>query len=561
MKGRARHAKERVARLDIKLDDLKAIVERAKASLSDEDHAALAAAVDTLAFVTQELAEKGASLERLRRLIFGEKSEKTSKIFGKEPTAGSGAAGADDRNAAGAGAKDSGETGDRPKPPGHGRNGAAAYRGATRVKVPHPELARGAGCPGCKKGKVYPLAAPAVLVRIAGMAPLGATVYECEQLRCNLCGEVFTAPPPPGVGDEKYDETAAGMIGLLKYGAGVPFNRIQKLECSLGIPLPASTQWAVVERAAKLLASAHDGLLDEAAQGEVLHNDDTSMKILELTEESRREILAAAGDRADDRTGVFTSGIVATRQGHRIAMFFTGPKHAGENLGDVLRRRAAFLSAPIQMCDALSRNPPGEFRTIVANCLSHARRHFVDLVNDFPEECRFLLETLGEVYKNEAATRGLSADERLRVHQEQSGPLMDTLDEWLREQIDEHKVEPNSGLGEAIAYVRNHWTKLTVFLRVAGAPLDNNICERALKKAILHRKNALFYKTLNGAHVGDVFMSLIHSAELNGADPFDYLVALQRHHEDVAKNPADWMPWNYKDALAGFAHGPSPPSG
>jgi hypothetical protein len=372
---------------------------------------------------------------------------------------------------------------------------------------------------------------------------------------------VFTAPPPPGVGDEKYDETAAGMIGLLKYGAGVPFNRIQKLECSLGIPLPASTQWAVVERAAKLLASAHDGLLDEAAQGEILHNDDTSMKILELTEESRREILAAAGDRADDRTGVFTSGIVATRQGHRIAMFFTGPKHAGENLGDVLRRRAASLSAPIQMCDALSRNPPGEFRTIVANCLSHARRHFVDVVNDFPQECRFLLETLGEVYKNEAATRGLSPDERLRVHQEQSGPLMDTLDGWLREQIDEHKVEPNSGLGEAIAYVRNHWTKLTVFLRVAGAPLDNNICERALKKAILHRKNALFYKTLNGAHVGDVFMSLIHSAELNGADPFDYLVALQRHHEDVAKNPADWMPWNYKDALAGFAHGPSPPSG
>jgi transposase len=566
MKRRARHAKQSVARLDLKLDDLKGIVERAKTGpLSEADLTALGAAVDTLAFLTQELAAKGASIERLRRLIFGggQSTEKTSKIFGQETPDEGGAAGASESDAAGTGAKDAGDAGARPKPTGHGRNGAAAYRGATKVKVPHPELHRGDGCPGCKKGKIYPLAEPAVLVRIRGMAPLGATVYECEQLRCNLCGEVFPAPAPPGVGDEKYDETAASMIGLLKYGAGLPFNRIEKLERSTGIPLPASTQWAVVERAAKLLAPAHRGLIDEAAQGEVLHNDDTSMKILELTKESRREILAAAGDAADERTGVFTSGIVATRQGHRIALFFTGPKHAGENLGDVLGQRAAELSAPIQMCDALSRNEPGDLRTILANCLSHARRHFVDVVGDFPTQCRFLLETLGPVYKNDAIARqrDMSPEERLRFHQAESGPIMNKLAKWLRNQIEDRKVEPNSGLGEAIAYMRNHWAKLTLFLRVAGAPLDNNICERALKKAILHRKNALFYKTLNGAHVGDVFMSLIHTAELNGADPFDYLVALQRHHDDVAKNPADWMPWNYKDALARLTHGPSPPPG
>ncbi|MGQ0588845.1 MAG: IS66 family transposase, partial [Sphingosinicella sp.] len=236
-------------------------------------------------------------------------------------------------------------------------------------------------------------------------------------------------------------------------------------------------------------------------------------------------------------------------------------KHAGENLGDVLRRRAADLSAPIQMCDALDRNLPGEFRTILANCLAHARRHFVDVVNDFPAECRFLLETLGAVYKNDAIARerSLSPDERLHFHQNNSGPLMEKLETWLREQIDEHNVEPNSGLGEAITYVRNHWVKLTLFLRVAGVPLDNSICERALKKTILHRKNALFYKTLNGAHVGDLFMSIIHTAELNGVEPFEYLVALQRHHEDVAKSPADWLPWNYHAALARVGHGPSQP--
>jgi hypothetical protein len=81
-----------------------------------------------------------------------------------------------------------------------------------------------------------------------------------------------------------------------------------------------------------------------------------------------------------------------------------------------------------------------------------------------------------------------------------------------------------------------------------------------LKKAILHRKGSMFYKTLNGARVGDMYMTLVHTAELNGVSPFDYLVALQRHHEDVARSPGDWMPWNYQERLARLAQGPDPPS-
>jgi hypothetical protein len=159
---------------------------------------------------------------------------------------------------------------------------------------------------------------------------------------------------------------------------------------------------------------------------------------------------------------------------------------------------------------------------------------------------------MGAVYKNDATAKseGMGPEERLRFHQTQSGPRMDALEQWMQAQFDERKVEPNSTLGEAIAYMQKHWTKLTLFLRVPGAPLDNNICERALKKVILHRKNALFYKTLNGARVGDIFMSLIHTAELNRVAPFEYLVALQRHSEEVAECPGDWMPWNYQATLA-----------
>jgi transposase len=162
------------------------------------------------------------------------------------------------------------------------------------------------------------------------------------------------------------------------------------------------------------------------------------------------------------------------------------------------------------------------------------------------------LETLGGVYHNDALAREqeLSPQDRLRFHQEHSGPLMKELHEWMQAQFAERRTEPNSGLGKAISYLLNHWPKLTLFLSQPGAPIDNNIVERALKKAILNRKNALFYKTLNGAGVGDLFMSLIHTCEQNGANPFDYVTELQRHAAELKQKPAEWMPWNYRDTLA-----------
>jgi hypothetical protein len=204
------------------------------------------------------------------------------------------------------------------------------------------------------------------------------------------------------------------------------------------------------------------------------------------------------------------------------------------------------------MCDALSRNLPKKLEVIIGHCLAHARRRFVEVTPNFPEECRFVLESLGEVYGyDEAArTQGMSPEQRLRFHQEHSGPVMEKLRIWLDAQFDERRVEPNSGLGQAISYLLKHWDRLTLFLRQSGAPLDNNVCERALKKSILHRKNSLFYKTRNGAKVGDLFMSLIHTCELNGADPFDYLNQLQRHAEELKLTPSEWMPWNYRATLA-----------
>lgn len=427
-------------------------------------------------------------------------------------------------------------------PSGHGRNGAAAFTSANRVAIAHAALHSGDTCPECREGRVYRQKEPATLVRIIGQAPLQATVFEMERLRCNACGQIFTADEPEGAGAEKYDATAVAMIGLLKYGTGVPFKRLERLERQLGTPLPAATQWELMEAAAKLLRPVLEELTRQAAQGSVIHNDDTSMRILRLRREPD-----------DKRTGIFTSGVVSITGAWRIALFFTGAKHAGENIAEVLKRRARELPAPIQMCDALSRNTPKleGIKILLANCLAHGRRQIVDVVENFPEECRYVLETLRSVYHTDALARErkLAPEERLRFHQEHSGPLMKELHQWMEAQFAEHKTEPNSGLGKAISYLLNHWKKLTLFLEQPGAPIDNNVVERALKKAILNRRNALFYKTLNGAGVGDLFMSLIHTCELNGANPFEYLTELQRHSADLSVHPAEWMPWNYRETL------------
>jgi transposase len=534
--------------MDVEQQRIAAILERTRAVLSDEEHATLSSIVDTVALVQAELQGKDASLERLRRMIFGATTESTRNVLGEK------------RGEPAAEGSTQEPPAPRPKPPGHGRNAAAAYTGASQVTVTHPDLHSGEACPGCESGKVYPQSEPAKLVRITGMAPLSATVYACDRLRCNLCGEVFTAPAPAGVGTEKYDATATSMVGLVKYGAGLPFNRIEKLQDGMGIPLPAATQWDLVQAAAKTLAPAHEELLNQAAQATVLYNDDTTMKVLQLT---RKQRAAALADDADgERTGIFTSGIVATHTGFKIALFFTGVRHAGENLAAVLARRNTDLSAPIQMCDGLSRNIPSEFDTILSQCLAHARRRYVELTETFPAEVHFVLETLREVYITDARAREQNLDpaQRLALHQAESAAPMKVLEQWMQAQFAERKIEPNSALGAAILYMQKRWSELTLFLRVEEAPLDNNTAERALKKAILHRKNALFYRTLAGAHVGDVFMSLIHTAELNHVAPFEYLVALQRNAAELAANPAAWMPWNYQATLAERHAGPEPPA-
>jgi hypothetical protein len=234
--------------IQVPIEELEGLLEQARPALSAEGYRKLRAAIRTLVYVTELLEQKETTLAALRELLCPASTEKTEKVLQQ------------------AGIR-TGERKPQRAAAGHGRNGAAAYHGAQKVPVPHASLKAGDACPDGCGGKVYAQRDPGVLVRIKGQAPLAATVYELEKLRCNLCGNVYTASAPPEAGEKKYDESAASMIAMLRYGSGFPWNRLENLEDSLGIPLPAATQCQIMAETAVPLQPALEELKRQAAQG------------------------------------------------------------------------------------------------------------------------------------------------------------------------------------------------------------------------------------------------------------------------------------------------------
>lgn len=426
---------------------------------------------------------------------------------------------------------------------GRGRNGADDHLAAEVKQVPHESLKHGDCCPDCASGKVYECKnRPAKELRFEAQPLIKATVYEKQRLKCSHCSATFTAASPDGVGEEKYDETVSAALAVSRFGAGLPAIRLEAFLKQFGILLPDSTQWELVRDAADLAQPMMNALIRYGANCRNLYTDDTSMSMIE----QKRHL--------PGRTGLFTTAVVAEGAGGKVALYFTGEQHAGENLADLLRHRAETLDAPLVMFDALSRNHPKarkeRIEIVLTNCLTHGRRNFVYALNNFPEECTYLLSELGQVYHNEAQAKelGLDPEARLFFHQTHSQPVLAGIHEWA-ERVYDDTTEPNSALGKAIAYLLRHWKGLTEFLRTPGAAIENNICERAIKKMVLYRKNSLFYRNENGSSVGDVFMSLIHTCELNDVPAFPYLVAILKHADEVQADPEAWLPWEFKTRL------------
>ncbi len=544
--------------------------------LDAADQRRVAPLLRTLVWLQHTLLETRISLAKLKRLLFGKPTEKAPRKPPADPPPGppndppgappDGDATAHSEDAApgdsdakttpATGAVDAGtaDKPDKPPPPGHGRLGAADYPGAEVQFCAHEHLTPGALCPACERGKLYPMQ-PLVRLRFTGQPLVAVTRYDIERLRCSACGALFVAHLPPGISPERYDTRLKVMLAVAHNHVGLPFNRLEALQQMLGLPLPDATQWDLVEQVADVGYRVYQHLLWVAAQQPLLYQDDTGARVVSLLKDNQVEPAPA-------RKAISTSVLRCVGE-QTICLFFTGRQHAGENLDDLLALRDAALAPMLWMSDALAANTPQQHpeRVVDLNCLVHARRQFVDIKDFFPSQCEHVITAIATVYHQEAqcTKAALNPTQRLVYHQAHSAPVMDALKGWMEQQFADKQVEPNSRLGQALNYMLKRWQALTGFLRIAGAPLDNNLAEQALKLAVRYRNNSLFYKNQHGAFVGDVLSSLIETCRLNAVNPIDYLCALLDNRSAVFAHPAEWLPWNFQDAPTASA--PAPPLG
>ncbi|MBI3799803.1 MAG: IS66 family transposase [Deltaproteobacteria bacterium] len=524
-------------------------------ALSAEDRRMLVKVLTFYFWLLFALREAKLSLKRLKALVFGEKAKKH-----KPPESGGGGDGSGGQGGSGVGTAapsvkqgkdEGGQTEAGARPAGHGRQSAEVYREVQRIECRHEELAVGERCPACGRGRLYRLP-PGIEMRLDGNALLSAVRYELEKLRCSACGQVFTAALPAEAGPEKYSARARAVLALGRYYLGVPLYRLEGYQALVGVPVPDATQWDQIEHVANCAYPVFKHLERVAAQGEVIYQDDTPVRILSLIEENRHaEAQAQDAVASPSRAGMYTTGLVVQVGEQTICLYYAGRHHAGENLAALLTQREAQRDKPLVMSDALASNAADEHGLIRCHCLAHGQRKFRELEEVFPQECEVVTQALKQVFEHEEAARvqQLSAEERLAYHQAYSGPIMDELQVWLEQQRADRTVEPNSSLGKAIAYLLNPWVTLTRFLTVPGAPLDNNTAERALKLCIRQRKNSLFYATEHSAYIASLLTSLIATCVHAGVNALEYLVAVQDHRKAVFADPAAWVPWKYHTVL------------
>ncbi|MCB1113074.1 MAG: IS66 family transposase [Chlamydiia bacterium] len=515
-------------RLDFTPEQIETLLNRIEQEcLEKEDYPILGDLIRAIVWMNLSLQEKDLTIRRLRS-VFGIKTETAEKLLK--------VAGGDTKSKEPKKKKKDAEKG------GHGHKPTSDYTEANIVEVAHQSLKKGDQCPDCLKGKLFQLK-PGSVIRIKGQPWLQVEIYKPERLRCSLCGKVFTATLPlEKVFGSRADSTAKAIVSLLKYRGGVPFYRQGQLQEALGAPISPSEIWEMTEDVANAAQPIYAMLCSEAAKGDLIQNDDTTARILNI--EIKEE---------DKRKGVFTTAILSTlKSGVRIGLFFTGRKHAGENLDAVLDQRPDTHPPPIQQCDALSRNIPKNHETQLSNCLAHARRKFYDLVEVWPQAVTKVIGLFSLLFENDR-TAPKDPLERLSWHQERSGPIMEELQGYCNSLLETKSVEPNSSFGKAIAYLNNHWEAFTLFLRVPGVILTNNDDEQLIKRSVLNRKNAYFFRTETGAKIADILMSIIETCVYNNVNPWKYLISIQEHSQEIRRNPYLWTPWHYYDRLKELA--------
>lgn len=532
--------------------DKKALISRVRSnSLNEKDRELVVGIIDAVAWLSKMLERKRLSMIKIKRL-FGFQSERKKDVIKpnnseKEPEVETSKNDDEDDTSGGSCTNATGqkESPVNPKPKGHGRMASSSYENAETEFHAHESLKAKDSCPECNQGKLYDLD-PGTLIKIYGQEPFKAVNHRVQRLRCSFCGVVYKAKLPDSVPAGKLDDKARSILSIFRYRMGIPHYRLAKLQKFFGVPLPPSTQWDEIEKTINSEGAVFKELQKTAALSDLFYKDDTTGRILELKKSLK--------DQDDQRQGIYTSAIVSVLENKtKIALFFTANRHAADNLRKVMEFRRSGLDRPLVMCDALSSNTKVSDIAYIIHCLDHARRQFVDIATSFPKECEYILNELGKVYSHDKVCKTLDLDdwERMAFHLTHTKPVMDHLSIWLEQKLASGEFEENSSLGEAALYMLRRWDSFCGCYQFVGAPLSNAKCERLVKTTKPHYKNSLFYKTMFGAIVGDIKMSLIQTCEYASKNPLRYLTALQTYAEQVMKNPSAWLPWNYEETLAG----------
>lgn len=510
----------------------------------------LVASGASLAVVAGEAAAEGVGAGPAAEVIDGQLAASSAS-----PAAAAGEAG----EALGAEANGPDET---TKAKGHGRRGASAFVNAKHVVHPLGAGLLGAQCPRCNQGRLTAYREK-VVIRVVGQPLFAPELHHLKQARCRTCGRVIRAEAPSelveGIGSSYlvYDWSACAMLAVIHYFAATPLKRLESLHQGWGIPLADANQWRVIDESDDLLLPLHRALeLHGIRNATTLTLDDTGSMVVSLARQIQAEVAALKllGQSTQDvRTGINATGAIFETAAGRVILFFTGRHHAGEVLDRLLKHRTPSPGSArlVKVTDGASKNFDHQHgkQLVEATCNAHAFLKFHDIKDKHPAEYALAGEVYKAVFDNddEAKRQHLTPEERMLFHRTRSKPLMEKLKAMCAQKLQSKLVEPSSALWEPLTFIINQWDRLTRFYEEPGVPLDTNLVEQKLIIPVRYLAASFSYRTETGAEVGDRMMSLIATAHTNGVEPVSYLTYCLRHHEDLARQPAAYLPWAYRD--------------
>lgn len=360
--------------------------------------------------------------------------------------------------------------------------------------------------------------------------------YSCKACEQNsTSNQVKQAPAPHSVIPKGYaTPSLLSQIITSKYQYGLPLYRQEAMFKQYGIELSRKTTADWMMKSADILQVLYDKLRQHLLKQTVIYADETTIKVVGDNKSKSYMWLYATG--ADSPEGKLTDTHIP-----HIVLFDYHASRAGQCAVDYLKGYKGYLQV-----DGYA----GYHKTqaTLVGCWAHARRKFTDAKTAMGKhksgKVEWALNHIQKLYRIEIQIKRKTPDERLKIRQEKSLPLLKQFEAWLIKS--EQDVLPKTKLGEAVQYCLNQWEKLQRYTVDGHLSIDNNRAERAIKPFVIGRKAWLFSQTANGAHASAVLYSIIETAKANGLTPFNYIMHLLTELSKPEPDIELLLPWNVK---------------